>query len=206
MKTNAQIYPNAQRYRHETMPNDCIPAEIFSKRKNNIKSIKLSSSSTICNYNNQQKVGDDWIDPMIANMIIINEERVKIIAKDTVSKIHITSDGGVHNYEGTFGVIISDGSSPIVSTNGKLYIVDFFESSYRSEMYSMLAGIMTLNNINKHYNIDTTSTRKLYLHSDNKALIKKINNRRKVRRTVNQHCDSDVDLELQLLYEIHELE
>jgi hypothetical protein len=60
-KTNAQILPNAQRYRHEIMPNDCIPAEIFSNRKNSIKSVKFSSSSTIYNSNNQQKGTIGWI-------------------------------------------------------------------------------------------------------------------------------------------------
>lgn len=103
----------------------------------------------------------------------------------------------MHNYEGTFGVVISDGI---------WYIVNSIKSSYQSEMYSMLAGIMTLCQIHKKYQINNTNSRMLYLYSDNKTLIQKVNNRRKVRLTVNQHGDSDVDLELQLLYELKELE
>jgi hypothetical protein len=37
--------------------------------------------------------------------------------------------------------------------------------------------------------------------SDCKTLVNKVNNRLHNRRTTNQHRDSDVDLELQLLYE-----
>jgi hypothetical protein len=73
--------------------------------------------------------------------------------------IYIISDGGVFNYEGTFGVIISDGSLPIASNNGKLYSVDFVESSFRSEMYSMLAGILSLVYINKKYPINCSQPR-----------------------------------------------
>jgi hypothetical protein len=41
--------------------------------------------------------------------------------------------------------------------------------------------------------------------SDCKTLVHKINNRLKNRRTTNQHRDSDVDLELQLLHELQNL-
>jgi hypothetical protein len=41
--------------------------------------------------------------------------------------------------------------------------------------------------------------------SDCKTLVNKVNNRLRNRRTTNQHRDSDVDLELQLLYELQSL-
>jgi hypothetical protein len=41
--------------------------------------------------------------------------------------------------------------------------------------------------------------------SDYKTLINKVSNRLKSRRTTNQHWDSDVDQELQLLYELQNL-
>jgi hypothetical protein len=39
----------------------------------------------------------------------------------------------------------------------------------------------------------------MIIHADNMRAIQKINQRRKHPRTINQHCDSKVDLELQLL-------
>ena len=204
-KTTSQINPTSQRYCHNILPNDCIPAVIVSN-KNNTKTVKFSSNSSSNNIIISQDSVEEWSDPMTTNLNIINEDRVKAIAQDDSVPLYIISDGGVHNYEGNFGVIISDGSSPIASTNGKLYSVDFFESSFRSEMYSMLAGIMSLRQIHKTYNIHNANPRKLYLYSDNKPLIKKVNNRIKIRRTVNQHRDSDVDLELQLLHELAEVE
>jgi hypothetical protein len=42
--------------------------------------------------------------------------------------------------------------------------------------------------------------------SDNKALVRKINDRLINKRTTNQHRDSDVELELQLMHEINKLQ
>jgi gas vesicle protein len=44
------------------------------------------------------------------------------------------------------------------------------------------------------------------MYCDNKSLIKRITSRRKVRMTVNQHRDAEVDLELQVLHELRMLE
>jgi hypothetical protein len=57
--------------------------------------------------------------------------------------IYIASDGGVHNYEGTFGVVLSDGISSFAQNSGKFYSVDFCASSYRSELYAMLAEVLS---------------------------------------------------------------
>jgi ribonuclease HI len=122
------------------------------------------------------------------------------------SHIYIVSDGGVYNYEGTYGVVISDGTNPLIKNYGKLYSVDFCESSYRSELYAMLAGIITLQAVSKEYGEISGDNTTVHLVTDNKALVRKINNRLKNKRTTNQHRDSDVDLELQLMHEIYQLQ
>jgi hypothetical protein len=58
--------------------------------------------------------------------------------------IYITSDGGVHDGQGTFGVVISDQASLVIVNFGKLYSPPLYESSYCSEAYGMLAGLKTL--------------------------------------------------------------
>lgn len=120
--------------------------------------------------------------------------------------MYITSDGGVYNYEDTYRVIISDGESPIASNKGKLYSIDFQASPFRSEMFSMLVGIRSLLHITKEYNRDNTLSGRIHIYSDNRRLIKKMIRRRQMKRTVNQHRDSDVDLELQLLNDVNILE
>jgi hypothetical protein len=44
------------------------------------------------------------------------------------------------------------------------------------------------------------------IYCDNKSLINRINNRRNIHMTVNQHRDAEADLELQVLHEIEQLE
>jgi ribonuclease HI len=86
------------------------------------------------------------------------------------------------------------------------YSLDFCESSYRSELYAMLAGVITLQAVSKEYGALSGDNTTLHLASDNKALVQKINNRLKNKRTTSQHRDSDVDLELQLMHELHKLQ
>ena len=167
------------------MPLDCIPADIYSTT--NIQTVKFNSSITINNQHTEKTEKIDWQTSMLTNLQVIQDDRIHIVAQDDASPIYIISDGGVHNYEGIFGVMISDGLSPIASNKGKLYSVDFFETSYRSEMYSMLAGIMSLHYLHKQYHFNTKNSQRLHLFSDNKTLVHKVNNRRKVKRTVNQH-------------------
>jgi hypothetical protein len=40
---------------------------------------------------------------------------------------------------------------------------------------------------------------------DNKSLVNRVNERRRTRVTVNQHCYADIDLELQIIHEIKSL-
>jgi hypothetical protein len=110
------------------------------------------------------------------------------------SNVYIISDGGVYNYEGTFGVVVSDASNPLVKNYGKMYSLDFDESSYRSELYAMLAGVLTLQATSDEYGELSGDNITVHLISNNKALVRKINNRLKNKRKTNQHRDSDVDL------------
>jgi hypothetical protein len=54
---------------------------------------------------------------------------------------YITSNGGVHESQGTFGVVIFDKATPIIVNYGKLYSADLYKSSCRLEAYGMLAGL-----------------------------------------------------------------
>jgi hypothetical protein len=72
-------------------------------------------------------------------------------------------------YQGTFGVVLSDKANPILTNYGKLYSCEWYESSYRSEAYGMLAGIISL----KH-ELTTTDARMkkgrmIILFCDNKT-------------------------------------
>ena len=190
---------------HDILPSDCIPAEIISE-SNVRKKATFSKQYKKANQQFGNEV-EEWQHSFIKNLNTLDESIIKKSLNNSNQSFYIISDGGVFQYDGTFGVIISDGINPIANNHGKLYSVEFFESSYLSELYGMLAGILCFNKLRQVYQDSTSSLkRNLFLYSDNKTLIKKITSRRKLRRTVNQHRDSDVDLELQLLYEINKLE
>ena len=116
-------------------------------------------------------------------------------------QIIIVSYGGVHEYQGNFGGVISNGTEHVATNYGKIYSVEFMASPYRSELYSMLAGIMTL----KYITQNDISNKEIILYSDCKALVKKVQYQSKWEMTVNQHRGPDADLEIQLLYEIKQL-
>jgi hypothetical protein len=90
----------------------------------------------------------------------------------------------------------------MITNHGKLYSPELYESSYMSEAYGMLAGITTLNQVMKTLDVSISKGKTILLFCDSKTLVKQIKNRLMNRITVNQHCDADIDLELQILYEI----
>jgi ribonuclease HI len=116
----------------------------------------------------------------------------------------IVTDGGTYEYNGTYGVIITHEETMIATNYGKLYSPEFYESSYRSEIYALLAGIVSFRYVISGEN--QIVERAVNIYCDNKSLIKRINNRRRSRMTVNQHRDAEVDVELQVLCEIEQLE
>jgi hypothetical protein len=146
-----------------------------------------------------------WMDCFVENIKITDKDRLLQLFSQDELTIYIASDGGVFNYEGTFGVIFSDGVTSIAQNNGKFYSVDFCESSYRSEIFAMLSGIFSFKLLCSYTEIQSGEKITIKLSSDCRTLVTKINNRLKNRRTTNQHRDSDVDLELQLVYELQQL-
>jgi ribonuclease HI len=147
----------------------------------------------------------NWKDYFLKYTIITDKTRFQSLFSQETFTIIIASDGGVHNYEGTYGVVLSNGASQFATNHGKIYSVDFCESSYRLELYAMLAGILTFKSLHTLSGIDSSTKITVKIFSDNKELVKKVNNRLRNTRKTNQHRNSDVDLELKLMHEIQNL-
>ena len=116
----------------------------------------------------------------------------------------IVTDGGALTTCNTYGGVITNGEHKIVDFNGKIFFNPNTSSSFRSESYGMLSGIVTLEAIVDYYEIDI-SKKKISLVSDCKPLIQRINQRSRRHMSTNQHIDSDVDIELQILFELKKL-
>jgi hypothetical protein len=63
---------------------------------------------------------------------IIDDEAFQRLC-ESERDICVASDGGVYEGQGTFGVVISDKATPVIVNYGKLYSMDLYENSYRSE-------------------------------------------------------------------------
>jgi hypothetical protein len=142
---------------------------------------------------------------MLTYVDIIDQETL-IDLYTSEKEIQVTTDGGVHKGNGTFGVIVSNKANPVVLNHGKLYSPKLYESSYRSEASGVLAGIITLQHPLEALNIQLPKGKTIIIHCDNKSVIKRIEERRKKRITVNQHNCTDIDIELQIIEEIKALQ
>jgi hypothetical protein len=113
----------------------------------------------------------------------------------------IITDGGTYKYNGTYVVVIAHEETMFGTNYGKLYSPEFYKSSYRSEIYALLVGIISFHQMIGRNNQEEIE-RIINTYCDNKSPINRINKRPNIRMTVNQHRDAQVDLELQVLHEI----
>jgi hypothetical protein len=123
-KTNTAIYKNDRNVFHriQHLPEDCIPTNLRLRQQRNILTatfIPIAKPARII-MNKQPH----WTNSFIENTRVTDGPKLRhLFSQEEEIKIYIASDGGVHNYEGTFGVVLSDGNSPFAQNNGKFYSV-----------------------------------------------------------------------------------
>ena len=115
------------------------------------------------------------------------------------NKIVMATDGGVDGTSGTFGISISNSMIDVATNKGKLYAQQFYQSSFRSELYAVLAGLVSIEVFQEYFEINTSMIKTIIILCDNKTAVDRIRQRRKTRRTNNQHVLPDVGIEVQLL-------
>jgi hypothetical protein len=115
------------------IPSNYTPADKYINSDYvTVKTGRRNGSSSIAQEtkpgtgNNKQ----DWLSTIIQNCNILNEERARALINHPTDPIIISSDGGTHNYQGTLGLVISDGTTPLNINFGKLYSPVFYESSF----------------------------------------------------------------------------
>ena len=171
--------------RSTILPADCIPAEVFYK--NDLVTFRFTKMTTAANMNQSKRICHDvpieeWRKEILEETEVINEERVSnVIHPDDPESIEelnfdIITDGGVSDLNGIFGLVITDGNHPMIKNKGKIYSVDYLESPYRSEMYGVLAGLVTFQSI--FHQVLNNQVVNINIYCDNKAVIKRIKDRR----------------------------
>jgi hypothetical protein len=124
---------------------------------------------------------------------------------DPKTEVNILPDGGVHDYNSNYGVVIASKWTTVATSKGKIYSIRFHQSSYCSEMFGMLAATVSLRRIIKQHKLTTAPNKKLHFYCDNKSVVKLVNTRLETRQTVKQHRYPDVDIKQQLIYELRKL-
>jgi hypothetical protein len=202
--TIARISLSEQGENITELPMDCVPAD-FQRHTRNATFRFVRSQSTIA-QSLEVPTLPMWKQVIIKHIRTPGASILDNVANNKDQTIYIITDGGVYDQNSTFGVIIINGTHIMLTNMGTLYSMENFKSSYRSELYGLLAGIVTLNTALRSRQQALRHPTKIKIHCDNMSLIKQISVRRKQRHSVNQHQDPERDIELQLLHEIRELE
>jgi hypothetical protein len=118
---------------------------------------------------------DTWKDNIICNLQIPHPNILKLAVEDK-GAIYIVSDGGVHHYHGNFAATIASTTLPLTHTHGKIYSIEWYEFSYRLELYGMLAGVVMLQYIIKEESLQHPEEKKIELYCDNSLVVNKSEN------------------------------
>jgi hypothetical protein len=140
------------------------------------------------------KTENKWRHDILGNIIVEDETELRRVMADPISVLNIVSDGGVHTYQSNYGLVIAQKLYSLATNMGKIYSMPFHKSSYRSEMFGMLAAVVSVRHILETFNITMPPKKKLCFHCDNKSVVKTIKTRLELRRTVNEHRYPDVDI------------
>jgi ribonuclease HI len=133
---------------------------------------------------------------ILRNLIIEDELELRRSLNDRESTLNIILD--VFIKKSNYGY-------SLVTNVGKIFSIPFHESSYRAELFGMLAAVTTLRHIIELYEISIQERKKFLFYCNNKSVVKTINSTLDMQRTVNEHCYPDADIELQLMHELNVL-
>jgi hypothetical protein len=146
-----------------------------------------------------------WHRDILQNLQVEDLDILQYALSNQKTEINVVSDGGVHNYQSNYRVIIAAKSATIATNKNNIYSVDFHESSYRSELYGMLAAVVVFTHLIKENGMSIPRPKQIFFYCDNKLVVKTLKSRLEMRRTVNHHRYPDFAIEQQLVQEFQTL-
>lgn len=126
----------------------------------------------------------------------------QLLADNT--RIYLASDGAFNEENGTgaFGVVIGTHSDELMTNQGTAPGTVWLHSSFRSEMYGLLAGCLLLTEITRYCKLTITETHHLSIYLDNKGVLDRINRHTRHPVALCEMLSPDIDIELQILSEL----
>lgn len=119
----------------------------------------------------------------------------------------LASDGAYNEEQGTgsFGAIIGTHEHELMTNQGSAPGTASLHSSFRSEMYGLLAGCLLLVEITKYCSIPTKAQHQLSIFVDNRGVVDRINRHVLTAVALCEMLSPDMDIELQILVELQTL-
>lgn len=130
---------------------------------------------------------------------------IRLLAQNTT--LYLASDGAFseENMTGAYGVVIATNVEELMTGQGSAPGALHLHSSFRSELYGLLAGCLLLAEIIKYYNLPVQQNQQLKIYIDNKGVVDRVNKHRRTPVTLREMLDTDIDIELQILHELQDL-
>jgi hypothetical protein len=105
-----------------SLPEECILADLtitntYTKLQYSVPSTRYSKTKPI-------SINQQWQELILRHIHITDKNAVQLAFSSHLPTTAV-SDGGVHNYESNFGLVIADQHKVITTNMGKLYSIDF---------------------------------------------------------------------------------
>jgi hypothetical protein len=127
-RSSASYDPNQLSQRTSELPQEVIPIDTYKYPE----SVVINFTNTQPHISKYQSLDNQkWKKQFVRHLSIADLINLRQALEDEESSICIVSDGGVHNYHGNYGVVMAQSTNILAKTMGKLYSVEFNESSYR---------------------------------------------------------------------------
>jgi hypothetical protein len=170
-RTSARFDPNQSSSMLTILPADSIPVDIYLYPISTL--VKFDIVAT--NQQNPTKDASKWGCNILRHFKILDITKLRSSLENKNIETNIASDGGVHNYQSIFGLVITSKSDVVATNKGKIYSIKFHESFYCSELFGILAALVSLRHIISSYNMTIPRQKDIFLYCDNKSVVPTIN-------------------------------
>lgn len=119
-------------------------------------------------------------------------------------KLYMASDGAYNEEDqtGAFGVIIASQNEEFLTNQCTAPGAIQLHSSFRSELYGLLAGCILLNEVIQYCHLIIQPHHQLQIYIDNKGVVDRVNRHQRQDVALSEMLATDIDLEIQILQEI----
>jgi hypothetical protein len=158
------------------LPKECIPADIYHDGLKCTVKYNQGVNHTTETQDDKEEGIRDWESAICQNLSLKRtHEDIQHCMSIAKANFCIVTDGGTYEYNGTFGAVITHEETMLATNHGKLYSPEFYESSYRLEIFALLEGIISFRYMMGKNN--QTTERTINIYCENKSLINRINSR-----------------------------